>query len=43
MMFRILWWIDQVVFRCRWNWLCDYVWDREMARDIESGAFGIDD
>jgi hypothetical protein len=35
---RLLHWLDVQVFRHHWPWLCDLAWDRQMSRDVESGA-----
>lgn len=30
-------WIDVRVFKHRWTWLCNLAWDRQLARDADSG------
>ena len=35
---RMLRWLDLHVLHCRWHWLCDLVWDRQLALDAKMGA-----
>lgn len=37
-MISVLVWIDVHVLQCKWRWLCDWVWDQELARDSQPGG-----
>lgn len=34
-LYHLLHWLDAHIFRHRWSWLCNIVWDWQMARDVE--------